>query len=937
MAEGKIIMVRLLAFFIVFALVLNISFSCINNVSAQNSTSSESSSISNENLLLLNLNLNRIETQLNILLDKVNGNNNSFLFEHAYIPHSVVYPSIKPVAIMLDSNLASSLEANLTDIGINSRTSPDSPILHSEIINSINLVNDFYSKLKDALPAQDFSILEAQTMSYLLRDAYNSYGIYLNTSKLTDPEAANFATMDYENTLGLLNQSSEIFEIIKLNMTDTKSKEVEYFVSSLNTLVESESEDTAEFMRLVSAIENDLNESNNIRLQSFPGAVDPALQSYYDNIDTLLNNALSSLQNGDYVAADKNVSSAYLDNFEYLEAPIEEVNSTLMLQIETNMRENLRDMIQNQTSLPVIEAYITDIKADLEVSKQLLSSSSSGVDPALQSYYDNIDTLLNNALSSLQNGDYVAADKNVSSAYLDNFEYLEAPIEEVNSTLMLQIETNMRENLRDMIQNQTSLPVIEAYITDIKADLEVSKQLLSSSSNPSRANPGNLTLPSAFVSNTANIDSLKQGFGVYTGERRTMGNATEDFKSQVRDDIDTIRIKLDQVITVYHQNDTSDALATARSAYLDSYENIEIPLRPIDPDFTLEMEIKFAELRNLISSNAPSDQVVSKVYELKTGLDESERFVSGIGVVAPVIAFSSSFSIIFREGLESALIIGAILTYLEASRNEKFKKHVYAGIVLAIGLTVVTWLIAEFLIEISGAQRELIEAIAGISAVAVLFWVSFWVLNKIETKKWIEFVKAKVWQATATGSFMVFILLAFFTVYREGFETVLFYQALFSFAKYMELYVLAGMVLGLAIIIAVVFIIRKLGKKLPLRVLFGLTMGVGAFMSITFLGNALREFQELGWLSTTHLFGIIPRLDINIATMTGIHPTLATVVGQLILLAIYVVGSLYILFIQPRRQQKIASMRKSVANKEKGEATAGNKGTPPTPDKKKKT
>jgi high-affinity iron transporter len=502
---------------------------------------------------------------------------------------------------------------------------------------------------------------------------------------------------------------------------------------------------------------------------------------------------------------------------------------------------------------------------------------------------------------------------------------------------MLQIETNMRENLRDMIQNQTSLPVIEAYIIDIKADLEVSKQLLSSSSNPSGANPGNLTLPSAFVSNTANIDSLKQGFGVYTGERRVMGNATEDFKNQVRDDIDTIRIKLDQVITVYNQNDTSDALATARSAYLDSYENIEIPLRPIDPDFTLEMEIKFAELRNLISSNAPSDLVVSKVYELKTGLDESERFVSGIGVVAPVIAFSSSFSIIFREGLESALIIGAILTYLEASRNEKFKKHVYAGIVLAIGLTVVTWLIAEFLIEISGAQRELIEAIAGISAVAVLFWVSFWVLNKIETKKWIEFVKAKVWQATATGSFMVFILLAFFTVYREGFETVLFYQALFSFAKYMELYVLAGMVLGLAIIIAVVFIIRKLGKKLPLRVLFGLTMGVGAFMSITFLGNALREFQELGWLSTTHLFGIIPRLDINIATMTGIHPTLETVVGQLILLAIYVVGSLYILFIQPRRQQKIASMRKSVANKEKGEATAGNKGTHPTPDKKKKT
>ena len=257
------------------------------------------------------------------------------------------------------------------------------------------------------------------------------------------------------------------------------------------------------------------------------------------------------------------------------------------------------------------------------------------------------------------------------------------------------------------------------------------------------------------------------------------------------------------------------------------------------------------------------------------------------------------------------------MTYLEASRNEKFKKHVYAGIVLALVLTAVTWVVAQFIIEISGVQRALIEAIAGLSAVAVLFWVSFWVLNKIETKKWIEFVKAKVWQATTTGSFMVFIMLSFFTVYREGFETVLFYEALFSFAKYMEIYVLTGLVSGLAVIIAVIFIIRKLGRKLPLRVLFGLTMAVGAFMSITFLGNAIREFQELGWISTTPIYNIVPRLDINVATMTGIHPTVETVVAQVILLAIYLVGSLYILFIQPRRQKKIAAMRKSVSDNDK--------------------
>jgi high-affinity iron transporter len=189
--------------------------------------------------------------------------------------------------------------------------------------------------------------------------------------------------------------------------------------------------------------------------------------------------------------------------------------------------------------------------------------------------------------------------------------------------------------------------------------------------------------------------------------------------------------------------------------------------------------------------------------------------------------------------------------------------------------------------------------------------VSFWVLNKIETKRWIEFVKAKVWKATTTGSIMVFVLLSFFTIYREGFETVLFYQAMLSFAKYMEWYVVAGFVLGLGVIIATAIVVRKLGRRLPLKVLFALTMGIGAYMSIAFMGNAIREFQELGYISTTHLIGTVPRLDINLSTMTGIHPTLETIIAQIILLAVYVVGSLYILIIQPRRQRLIESARKS--------------------------
>ena len=229
----------------------------------------------------------------------------------------------------------------------------------------------------------------------------------------------------------------------------------------------------------------------------------------------------------------------------------------------------------------------------------------------------------------------------------------------------------------------------------------------------------------------------------------------------------------------------------------------------------------------------------------------------------------------------------------------------------AVAATAATWVAASYLIEISGADRELIEAVAALSATAVLFYVSFWVLGKLEHRKWMEFVKAKVWQAAATGSASVFVMLAFFTVYREGFETVLFYQAMAGFARYMEGYVALGFVLGIGSLLLIYWAVRRLGKKLPLRALFGLTMGVGAYLSIAFLGNGVRELQVIDVIPYTSLMGTVPRLDINTAAMTGIYPTLETVVAQIALLSVYLAASLYVLVLRPRRAARIESMRVS--------------------------
>jgi high-affinity iron transporter len=88
-------------------------------------------------------------------------------------------------------------------------------------------------------------------------------------------------------------------------------------------------------------------------------------------------------------------------------------------------------------------------------------------------------------------------------------------------------------------------------------------------------------------------------------------------------------------------------------------------------------------------------------------------------------------------------------------------------------------------------------------------------------------------------------------------------------------------------------------------------MGVGAYLSIAFLGNAVRELQTLDILPFTSLLGTIPRLDINMAKMTGIYPTLETIIAQIIMLGIYLVAASYVLVLKPRKEEKIATMRKS--------------------------
>ena len=198
--------------------------------------------------------------------------------------------------------------------------------------------------------------------------------------------------------------------------------------------------------------------------------------------------------------------------------------------------------------------------------------------------------------------------------------------------------------------------------------------------------------------------------------------------------------------------------------------------------------------------------------------------------------------------------------------------------------------------------REVLEAVVALAAVAVLFYVSFWLIARLEQRRWLEFLKAKVWTAVSAGSVSSLALIGFTSVYREGFETALFFQALTTFGAGLGIWVAAGAATGAGALALVALAIFRYGRRLPIRTFLSIAVVVVMATSVTFLGNAVSSLQEAAVLDFHRLSGW-PRLPIFLAQTTGYRPTLEVVLAQAALTVVYLIGALYMFVIRPRRQR----------------------------------
>jgi high-affinity iron transporter len=369
-------------------------------------------------------------------------------------------------------------------------------------------------------------------------------------------------------------------------------------------------------------------------------------------------------------------------------------------------------------------------------------------------------------------------------------------------------------------------------------------------------------------------------------------------------ELDEARALLDRALDLYGSGDSEGAYTAARNSYLDHFEYVEIPLRVRDEALTLRVEEDYANLRAQIEAGAAVDDVEATAGEVRRGLDEVERTLSDPGLAAPILAVGYAFTIIFREGLEAVLVVAAILGYLEASRNTRYRAPVLKGVAAAGAATLVTFILATAVIRLAPFQRELIEAATAMLAVAVLFYVSFWLVTRLEHRRWMEFVKAKVWNAATTGSTVALVGVGFTAVYREGFETVLFFQALLSFARGLQAFVAAGTAVGIAALAAVGWVIFGAGRRIPVKTFLGTAVVLVMALSVAFAGNAVRGLQEAAVVPVTFIESL-PDLPIFVSQLTGWYPTRETIVVQAVLALIYVAGALWTFVVLPRREARV--------------------------------
>lgn len=352
---------------------------------------------------------------------------------------------------------------------------------------------------------------------------------------------------------------------------------------------------------------------------------------------------------------------------------------------------------------------------------------------------------------------------------------------------------------------------------------------------------------------------------------------------------------LDKSLAAYREGDHDQAYDLSVAAYLEGFELVESSLDNIDAQVRKDTEKSLMAYRQSLQDGLPAEQAAQRLAEAKVKLEQAAKLLGSDGL-SWSLSYISGLLILLREGLEAILVLAAILAFLRNTGQQSAVRSVNIGWGLALVAGFATWALAAYVIDVGGAQRELLEGCTALFAAVMVLWLGVWMHDRRHAAAWQDYIKSSL---LSGGGRFGFAMLAFFSVYRELFEVILFYETLWLQAGPAgHQAVLAGGATALVLLVGLAWVILRGSAKLPLSLFFSINAALLCALSVVFAGHGVKALQEAGVLGTRP----VPFFEFD---WLGIHADVYSLSAQAVaLLAIVVLYG----------RSRIAEKRRAAAN-----------------------
>ncbi len=393
-------------------------------------------------------------------------------------------------------------------------------------------------------------------------------------------------------------------------------------------------------------------------------------------------------------------------------------------------------------------------------------------------------------------------------------------------------------------------------------------------------------------------------------------NLTVDTETDAESTFPLIEVMLDEMVVAVDNGSYDEAEQLRLEAYALFDFGPEPRLMAFSPDLLVRIEGLFWQgyqdtlgLSQAIQAGVSAKDIKTIREQLDVEL-KSAQLIIGEKSSEPFAIALNAAVIVFREGLEAVVILAALMAGM-VGVNQHYRRPVMGGVFVALVATFVTWWLMQGILSSLRIHGEKLEAIVSIVAIVILLLITNWFFHKVYWNEWIARFhrqkKSLMGMEIEIGQTLGLVLLGFTSVYREGFETVLFLQALVLDAGLWV--VVEGVILGFIGITLVGYATFKLQKRLPYRRMLVWTGVLICVVLVTMVGNTIHVMQVVGWISITPIRGLV--LSDSLGVWLGTFSTWEGIVMQ-VGATVFVIGS-YFLAERQSKQRRVTAKQKNEA------------------------